>query len=145
MQLLSVSVREEKHNKPKHKSCVSNLDLEVGRDGGSAAVPGRLVPSSTAGAFLATLHPERTQPGSPVHPQTSMNLPWAGQGDCELVSLTKMGPSYISVPQFLFVHGGITALPCCRGQCGSQPRNPSHNTSATGHPPSVQPVLCFLR
>ena len=86
-------------------------------------------------------HPELTEPGSPVHPQPSLNLPWAGQGCCELVSLIKMGWSYISMPQFLSVHGGITALPCCTGRCGNQLGNPSLNTSATGpcqHPASTQ-------
>lgn len=87
------------------------------------------------------LHLELTEPGSLVHPRTSLNLPWAGQGCCEFVSLIMMGWSYISMPQFLSVHGGITALPCCTGRCGNQLGNPSLNTSTSGphqHPASTQ-------
>lgn len=59
MQLLSNFVREEKHNKPMHKSCRSNLDLEVGREGGSVTVPGRVVPRRTATVSLAASPSDR--------------------------------------------------------------------------------------
>lgn len=47
VQSLRISVRAEKGNKLRHKSCVSSLALEVGRDGGSVTVPGRLIPLGT--------------------------------------------------------------------------------------------------
>ena len=62
-------LREEKDNKAKHKSCVSHLDLVLGRAGGSAAVPG------TAPRCCLELN----KPGS-VHPRDTDNPHpgWAG-------------------------------------------------------------------
>lgn len=68
------------------------------------------------------------EPGSPSSPGPPRTHPGLGR-------------SYISMPQFLSVPGGVTAVPCCTGRCGNQLRNPSLDTSATGpcqHPASTQ-------
>lgn len=63
-------LREERDKKAKHKSCVSHLDLVLGRAGGSAAVPG------TAPRCCLELN----KPGS-VHPRATDKPPQGRAGD----------------------------------------------------------------
>lgn len=94
--------------------------LEVGRDGGSVTVPGRLVPLGTPTAVLPEMSPG---PPSPPDPP--------GWG--ELVPSPR---SHGSVPQFLSAHRGVTA------QWGIQPRSPSLHSSATVPAPAPPNSLC---
>lgn len=104
---------------------MSRLGLEVGRDGGSVTVPGRLVPLGTPTVIPAGSASRAEQIQVP-HP------PPDPPGRGELVPR-----SYSSMPQFLFAHKGVTA------QWGLQPRNPSLHTSATvPAPASTQSSAC---
>lgn len=116
-------MREEKHNKPMHKSCRSNLDLEVGRDGESVTVPGRVVPSRTATASLAASPSDRAW--LPRPPRTCLGL---GSVAISLSPLPGwIGPT--SIPQFLSVLSVGQLLPCCTRRCVNQLRNPYRTTS----------------
>lgn len=104
---------------------MSRLGLEVGRDGGSVTVPGRLIPLGTPTVIPAGSASRAEQIQVP-HP------PPDPPGRGELVPR-----SYSSMPQFLFAHKGVTA------QWGLQPRNPSLHTSATvPAPASTQSSAC---